>query len=64
MLGLGSMLGNLLGGLLREQQHSFFPIYIGSFVINLLLIFLCSFLQHAQRKKACQTKNTKIVAGV
>jgi predicted MFS family arabinose efflux permease len=64
MLGLGSMLGNLLGGLLREQQHSFFPIYIGSFVINLLLIFLCSFLQHAQRNKACQTKNTKIVADV
>lgn len=49
MLGLGSMLGNLLGGLLRERLQSFVPVYLGSLGVELLLIGLSLYLQHAER---------------
>ena len=64
MLGLGSMLGNLLGGLVRDQEHAFFPVYVGSFVINLLLVFLCSYLQHAHRNRDSRVITEESVAGV
>jgi predicted MFS family arabinose efflux permease len=51
MLGLGSMLGNLLGGLLREQQQSFVPVYAGSLAIDFLLILLSLYLQHTHRRQ-------------
>jgi predicted MFS family arabinose efflux permease len=54
MLGLGSMLGNLLGGLLREQQQSFVQVYVGSLAIDLLLIILSLYLQRAHRGHAYQ----------
>lgn len=44
-LGLGSMLGNLLGGVLREHLQSFVPVYYGSLGVNLLLIGLSLFLK-------------------
>jgi hypothetical protein len=50
-LGLGSMLGNLLGGLLREQQQSFVPVYLASLGVNLLLIGLSLSLPGAQRRR-------------
>ena len=50
-LGLGSMLGNLLGGLLREQQQSFVPVYLASLGVDLLLIGLSLFLPGAQRRR-------------
>jgi predicted MFS family arabinose efflux permease len=50
MLGLGSLLGNLLGGLLREQQQSFVPVYVGSLGINFLLILLSMYLQLTPRR--------------
>ncbi|MDH4478358.1 MAG: hypothetical protein QE283_00605 [Rhodoferax sp.] len=50
-LGLGSMLGNLLGGLLREQQPSFVPVYLASLGVNLLLIGLSLSLPGAQRRR-------------
>jgi predicted MFS family arabinose efflux permease len=46
MLGLGSMLGNLLGGVLREQQQSFVPVYLGSSGVELLLVALGLYLHH------------------
>jgi MFS family permease len=46
MLGLGSMLGNLLGGLLREQQQSFVPVYVGALAIDFLLILMSLYLKH------------------
>jgi MFS family permease len=49
MLGLGSMLGNLLGGLLREQQYSFMPVYLGSLIVNIFLILLSWYLEKARR---------------
>lgn len=49
MLGLGSMLGNLLGGLLREQQQSFVPVYVGALVIDLLLILMSLYLKHVHQ---------------
>jgi predicted MFS family arabinose efflux permease len=52
MLGLGSMLGNLLGGLLREQQQSFVPVYAGSLAIDFLLILLSLYLQHTHRRQS------------
>lgn len=45
-LGLGSMLGNLLGGVLREQQQSFVPVYWGAFGVALLLVALSLYLRH------------------
>lgn len=50
-LGLGSMLGNLLGGLLREQQQSFVPVYLASLGVDLLLIGLSLYLQVAHRQR-------------
>lgn len=49
-LGLGSMLGNLLGGLLREQQQSFVPVYLGSLAVDLVLIGLSLCLQGARHR--------------
>jgi len=51
-LGLGSMLGNLLGGLLREQQQSFVPVYLASLAVDLLLIGLSLTLHGAHRRRA------------
>lgn len=45
-LGLGSMLGNLLGGVLREQQQSFVPVYWGCFGVALLLVALSFYLRY------------------
>ena len=52
MLGLGSMLGNLLGGLLREQQQSFVPVYVGALAINFLLILISLYLNHVHQGQA------------
>ena len=52
LLGLGSMLGNLLGGLLREQQQSFMPVYLASLGVDVLLIGLSLYLASARRKTA------------
>ncbi|MEI7514159.1 MAG: MFS transporter [Betaproteobacteria bacterium] len=51
-LGLGSMLGNLLGGLLREQQQSFVPVYQASLAVDVLLVGLSLRLHgaHTRRK--------------
>jgi predicted MFS family arabinose efflux permease len=51
MLGLGSMLGNLLGGLLREQQQSFVPVYVSALAIDLLLILLSLYLKNANQSE-------------
>ena len=52
LLGLGSMLGNLLGGLLREQQQSFVPVYLASLGVDVLLIGLSLYLVGARRRNA------------
>lgn len=62
MLGLGSMLGNLLGGLLRERLQSFVPVYIGSLAIDLVLIGLSLYLHHAQRKPLPRATGAMAVA--
>lgn len=51
MLGLGSMLGNLLGGVVREYQQSFVPVYTTSLGINALLIGLSLYLQHTNQRQ-------------
>lgn len=51
-LGLGSMLGNLLGGLLREQQQSFVPVYVGALAIDFLLILMSLYLKHVHQGQA------------
>ncbi|WP_342616754.1 MFS transporter [Rhodoferax sp. GW822-FHT02A01] len=61
MLGLGSMLGNLLGGLLREQQQSFVPVYVGSLGIDFLLILLSLHLQRTHRRHTYGTSPTHSV---
>ena len=52
LLGLGSMLGNLLGGLMREQQQSFVPVYLGSLAVDVMLIGLSLYLVGARRRRA------------
>lgn len=49
MLGLGSMLGNLLGGMLREHLQSFVPVFWGSLAMELLLITLSLYLLGVHR---------------
>jgi len=56
-LGLGSMLGNLLGGLLREQQQSFLPVYLASLAVDLLLIGLSLTLHGAHRRRKALTRS-------
>jgi predicted MFS family arabinose efflux permease len=51
MLGSGSMLGNLLGGVLRDYQQSFVPVYIGSLGVDLLLIGLSLYLRRASQRR-------------
>lgn len=53
-LGLGSMLGNLLGGLLREKLQSFVPVYLGSFAFELVLLGLSLYLHQVRQKRGYQ----------
>ncbi len=52
MLGLGSMLGNLLGGMLREYQQSFMPVYVATLCLNVVLVCLSLYLHPAALRRA------------
>jgi len=51
MLGIGSMLGNLLGGVVREQAQSFQQVYLACFAVNLLLVGLSVYLQQIGKRR-------------